>query len=293
MHADLPPSREGKCELQDGRTLAYGLYGATEGPIVVVLDGPGSRGLGRAAAASAERIGMRLLVPDRPGFGGSSPSPPGWSFGDVAGDLLAVLRSLGCKRFGILGQSGGTPYALALAAAAKDSVTGLAFVSAISPLGEPDALQDVHGPMRTLHMLARRAPWLLKPLLRAVALRTRKDPKAAARAYADDLPETDRAVLADPQMWAVHVVTAAEAVSSPADFAREARMLAKPWLIDVSAVTAPVAFWVGEQDPSHPPVMSRRMAERLGGAPVTIVPEAATFGLRQVFSDALRHAAAG
>jgi hypothetical protein len=53
-----------------------------------------------------------------------------------------------------------------------------------------------------------------------------------------------------------------------------------------------VAFWVGELDPTHPPVMSRRMAQRLGDAPVTVVPGAATFGMVSVYPDVLRHAAA-
>ena len=86
--------------------------------------------------------------------------------------------------------------------------------------------------------------------------------------------------------------TSAEAVSSPDAFVREARMLGRPWGIDLARVTAPAAFWVGELDPTHPPVMSRRMAERLGGAPVTIVPGVATFGMLRVYPDVLRHAAA-
>jgi pimeloyl-ACP methyl ester carboxylesterase len=168
----------------------------------------------------------------------------------------------------------------------------MAFVGAISPLGERGALQDVRGPMRTVFILARRAPWLLPPLFGTVARKTRKDPEAAARAYAKDLPETDRAVLEDPTMWAIHAATSAEAVSSPDAFVREARMLARPWGIHLARVTAPAAFWVGELDPTHPPVMSRRMAERLGGAPVTVVPGVATFGMLCVYPDVLRHAAA-
>src|SRR3954452_874204 len=287
----LPGVRDAECLLPDGRTVGYGLYGAADGPLVVVLDGPGSRGLGRAAAAAADRLGVTLLAPDRPGFG-SSTAAPGRSIADVGEDLLALVRSLEFRRFGIVAQSGGTPYALALAAAADDAVTGVAFVGGISPLGERDALQDVSGPMRTVFTLARRAPWLLRPLFAAVARRTRKDPETAARAYAKDLPEADRAALEDPRMWAIHAVTSAEAVSSPAAFAREARMLARPWNIDLGKVTAPVAFWVGELDPTHPPVMSRRMAQRLGGAPVTVVPGAATFGMVNVYPDVLRHAAA-
>ncbi|HET7050408.1 MAG TPA: alpha/beta hydrolase [Solirubrobacteraceae bacterium] len=286
----LPVGREADLRLSDGRTISYGLYAAADGPLVVVLDGPGSRGLGRALAATANTVGVTLLVPDRPGFGNST-AAPGRAIVDVAGDLLVLVRSLDVERFGIVAQSGGTPYALALAAAAGDSVTGLSFVGAIVPLNEPDALRDVRGPMRTMFTMARRAPWLLRPMIGAVARKTRRNPEAAARAYAKDLPDSDRAVLEDPTMWAIHAVTSAEAVSSPAAFAREARLLAQPWGVSMSSVTAPGAFWVGELDPTHPPVMSRRMAQRLGDAPVTVVPDAATFGMVSVYPDVLSHAA--
>jgi pimeloyl-ACP methyl ester carboxylesterase len=287
----LPVARGGQHELPDGRIIGYGLYGAADGPLVLVLDGPGSRGLGRVAADTADVLGITLLVPDRPGWGSSTPTP-GRSIADVSADLLAVVRSLGQRRFGILAQSGGTPYALAVAAAAGDEVTALSFVGAISPLGEKDALQDVRGPMRSLFKLARRAPWLLKPLLTSVSRKTLKDPEAAARAYAKDMPEADAKLLDDPRMWAIHATTSAEAIAEPAAFAREARLLAQPWGVDLGAITAPVAFWVGELDPTHPKVMSLRMAERLGGAPVTVVPGAATFSMVTVFGDVLRHAAA-
>jgi pimeloyl-ACP methyl ester carboxylesterase len=243
-------------------------------------------------AAAADALGVTLLVPDRPGFGTSTPAPAGHSIPDVGNDLLALVRSLEFRRFGILGQSGGTPYALALATAAGDSASGLAFIGAISPLGERDALQDVRGQMKMLFKLARRAPWLLRPLLGGVARKTLKDPDAAARAYAKGLPRADRDVLDDPAMWAIHAVTSAEAISSPEAFAREARMLARPWGVDLGRVTAPAAFWVGELDPTHPPVMSRRMAQRMGGAPVVVVPGAASFGMLPIFPDVLRHAAA-
>lgn len=286
----LPTTREGRHELPDGRTIGYGLMGAADGPLVLVLDGPGSRGLGRVAAATADVLGVTLLVPDRPGWGDSTPTPDR-SIVDVSADLLAVARSLGHRRFGLFAQSGGTPYALAVAAAAGEDVTGLSFVGAISPLGEKDALQDVRGQMRTLFKLARRAPWLLKPLLKSVSRKTLKDPEAAAKAYAKGLPEADAKMLEDPRMWAIHSATSAEAIAAPEAFAREARLLAQPWDIDLDAIRAPVAFWVGELDPTHPKVMSLRMAERLGGAPVTVVPGAATFAMVSVFGDVLRHAA--
>ncbi len=277
--------------LPDGRTIGYGLYGAGDGALVVVLDGPGSRGLGRAMASPAERLGLTLLVPDRPGFGSSAPAADG-SYAATAGDLLAVVGAAGFERFGIVAQSGGTPYGLALASAAGDRVTGISLVGGLAPLRDRDALAGVSGPMRTVFILARRAPWLLRPLCSAFAHQTRRDPDAAARRYAEQLPSADRAVLEDPVNWSIHATSSAEIVSRPAALARETRMLARPWVIDYARVTAPVALWAGELDTTHPPAMSRHLAGLLGGAPVDVVAGAGIFALSARYPDALRHAAA-
>jgi pimeloyl-ACP methyl ester carboxylesterase len=284
-------AHEATVTLSGGRTISYGLYGAGDGPLVVVLDGPGSRGLGRAMAASAEALGVTLLVPDRPGFGDSTYNPDG-SYATTAHDLLAVIEQVGFQRFGIVAQSGGTPFGLALARAAGNRATGVAFVGALAPLGDRDALTDVSGPMRTLFALARRAPWLLRPLLVLAGRQTRKDPEAAARRYAAGLPNADRAVLEDPANWAIHATTLPEILSRPRAVADETRMLVRPWNIDYALVTAPVAFWAGELDAVHPPRMSRRLAQLLGGAPVAVVAGASTFALSAHYADALRHATA-
>jgi pimeloyl-ACP methyl ester carboxylesterase len=281
----------GTTRLPDGRTMGYVLLGAADGPVVVVLDGPGSRGLGRAAARAAGELGLTLVLPDRPGMGASTPAPKR-PIRDVGADVLAVIDNLGVRRFGVLGQSGGTPYALALAAAAGNRCTGVAFTGAVTPLGERDALADVGGQMRTLFVVARRAPWLLRPMIGAVARQTARDPEAAARRYAAGLPPADQEVLAQPAMRAIHERSSAEAIASPSAFASEVRKLTTPWDVDLERVVAPVALWAGELDVIHPPVMSRRLAARLGDPTVTVVPDAGTFALSAVYPDALRHAAA-
>src|SRR4051812_11863004 len=145
--------------LPDGRTLGWTAFGGADGPAVLVLDGPGSRGLPRAASPIARELGIRLVAPDRPGFGASDPAPTD-SHAATAADLVVLMDELGHDRFGVLGQSGGTPFALGVAAAAGQRVTGLAFVGAIVPLGERGALDDVSGPMLTMFKVARRAPFL-------------------------------------------------------------------------------------------------------------------------------------
>jgi hypothetical protein len=51
------------------------------------------------------------------------------------------------------------------------------------------------------------------------------------------------------------------------------------------------AFWSGDRDTTHPTVMSRRLAERLGGGAIHVVPDAQTFGLMAHYPEALRFAA--
>src|SRR6201986_5428782 len=93
--------------LPDGRKLSYLLAGADGGPVVTVLDGPCSRGLGRALAPTARELGIRLLIPDRPGIHGSA-ATPGRTMADWPADQLALLDALGIERTGVLTHSGGT-----------------------------------------------------------------------------------------------------------------------------------------------------------------------------------------
>lgn len=285
-----PPSeRDRTLELPgDGRVLSYALLGATEGPTVIVLDGPGSRGLARAASPAAAERGIRLVAPDRPGFFGSTPVP-GRAIADWAADHAALLDALSVERAGILAQSGGTPYALAAAAALPERTVAMAFAGGLAPLDRPGALGEVGDKrLRTGIRLGRRAPLLLRLLLRAAA---RQDPEKAALAVIADLPAADSAVLEQPGLRALHVQATAEILSRPAALAQEIVLLGRPWGIDLGVIGAPASFWTGEHDRTHPPEHARRLAAELGGE-VTIVPDAATFGLLPFYGAALEFASA-
>jgi pimeloyl-ACP methyl ester carboxylesterase len=285
----LASEREETLSLPDGRTLSYTLHGAAEGPLVVVLDGPGSRGLARAASDVAADAGIRLVAPDRPGFFSSSPAP-GRGIADWPEDHRALLDALGADRAGIVAQSGGTPYALAAAVAMPERVTGVAFVAPVGPLGDRENLADAGRELRIGARLSRRAPWLFRMLLRAAGRKAAKDPAKAAASAAKNLPPGDAAVMAEPRHLALHEQATVEILSRPDAVAREIGLLARPWGIDLAAVRVPAAFWSGDADVAHPTSHARRLAEAVGGAPVHVVPGAATFGLMPYYGDALRFA---
>jgi pimeloyl-ACP methyl ester carboxylesterase len=281
--------RDHELRLPDGRTLSYATYGAAAGPTVIVLDGPGSRGLARAAADAATEQGVRRVAADRPGFFASTPAP-GRSIAGWVPDHAALLDALGCDRAGILAQSGGTPYALAVAAALPERTAALAFTGPVAPLDDPAALAEAGKQLRGAIKLARRAPWLLRLFLRSVARKARRDPEKVAMSSVPTRAPADAAVLGVPRFRALHVQATSEILSRHEALAQEMILLSRPWGVDLSGVRAPVAYWTGECDETHPPAHARRLAARLGGE-VTVVPGAATFGLMPYYADALRFAA--
>lgn len=279
-------------ELPGGRKLSYATFGPATGPLVVILDGPGSRGLARAAAPIAEQAGVRLVAPDRPGFFDSTPAP-GRSIADWPADPAALLDALGAGRAGIVGQSGGTPYALAAAAALPERTLGLALIGAVAPLCEPQNLADASSQIRGGANLSRRAPWLLRLMLRGMGRKALRNPEGVARKMVDELPPADQAVMEDPRLWALHVQATGEVLGRPDALAHEIGLLARPWGVDLTGIQVPASLWVGELDRTHPVSHSRRLAERLDNAPVHVIPGAATFAMLPIYPAALRFASGG
>ena len=267
--------------LPDGRTLSYMLAGADNGPVVTVLDGPCSRGLGRALAATARGLGIRLVIPDRPGCHGSTPKP-GRAVADWPADHLALMGALGVDRFGIVTQSGGTPYGIAVAGAVPERVTAHSLLGAIAPLAEQAQWRAAGKDMKMAALMSRRAPFLLRAGFKQ---QYKKLPDSAMGL----LKGPDAQVVQIPWVKELFVPTTGELFANPNGFIEEVRILCKPWGITPGAVRA--SFWTGEFDRTHPPSHARRVAKLLGGdPPVTVVPGVEQIGLLVIFAEALRFA---
>jgi pimeloyl-ACP methyl ester carboxylesterase len=121
--------------LTDGRTLAYTCSGASDGTPVVAHHGtPGSRLFTGLLSDVATAEGVRLVVPDRPGYGRSSPPPSDWTWWDWQSDLTELLDSMSIDRAALLGFSGGGPFAIA--AATSEWASRLGLVSTVIPPAE-------------------------------------------------------------------------------------------------------------------------------------------------------------
>ena len=119
-------------ELSDGNRLGWAEYGDPEGtPIFVFHGNPGSRLSWGAMPGSPFLQGVRLVAPDRPGYGRTG-------FKSLAlqrwpNDMAELANHLGIAKFAVFGPSGGAPYALACAWKIPDRVTAVAVFGAVGP----------------------------------------------------------------------------------------------------------------------------------------------------------------
>jgi pimeloyl-ACP methyl ester carboxylesterase len=101
--------------LPNGRILGYAEYGCEKGyPLMFMHGYPSCRLEASAVDHIVRRRGIRMIAPERPGFGLSTVQP-NRRIMDWPCDVQALARHLRLSRFAVMGGSGGGPYALACA----------------------------------------------------------------------------------------------------------------------------------------------------------------------------------
>jgi pimeloyl-ACP methyl ester carboxylesterase len=273
--------------LPDGRVVSFTCYGAPSGPVVVVLDGAGSRAQADLLGPVAARLGIVLLAPDRPGFRGSSPAPVPGLLG-CADTLVDVLDVLALGRVGVLAQSLGAPFALALARAAPDRVRHLGLIGPIGPLDTPGACDGMDRTTRTVFALARRAPLLLEGPFRLMRRSVERDPERAADRFARLRPIEDQEIMRRPTVWPTLVEHFPELWASPAAVRREFAAVARPWGFEVGSITVPTTIWAAVTDTVHPPAMARDLARRLPQGRLVLAHRGGVFGFLDRGEELLR-----
>ena len=228
--------------LPDGRTLAYADLGDPDGRPVVLMHGtPSSRLEAAVLDEVAGNRGWRVIAPDRPGIGRSSPQP-GRRLVDWPADLTALLDhvvggGVDAPRVPLLGYSGGAPYALVMAHARPERVSMVAVVSGWGPPDRPGAYRGVARPEHVFDSVARHAPILIRAALAVTGMVLRRSPALGT------------AVL-DPRIQlGPFIESLRQGASGPTE---DLRLIVVPWGFPVGAVQVPVHLWHGSDDPEIP-----------------------------------------
>ncbi|MCO6412307.1 MAG: alpha/beta hydrolase [Thiogranum sp.] len=267
--------------LPDGRQLGYARYGCAEGYPVVYFHGlPGSRYECRLLQDAAGALGVRILAPERPGYGLST-RQPGRRLSQWPQDITALADSLDIETFSVVGVSAGGPCALACAHALPRRVAGVAVVCGLGPLNQAPLRRSMSWTARFAFYLAEAAPGALRALyglpLNALA---RLTPAAALRAFALSLGGADRKVLLQPKVLKLLSANLQEAFRQGAHGAlQDVAIYRHPWGFEAKDIAVPVHFWHGNADRIVPPLHSQYLHDRLPGSRLSLVPGEGHFSL--------------
>lgn len=266
-------ARDESIHRANGRRIGWCEFGDPRGwPLIYCHGMPGSRLEAALFARAAAVRGMRLIAPDRPGYGDTSPLPAR-ALDDEADDIEALIDALELARFDVLGFSGGGPHAMACAVRYPDRVRRVALISSLAPLdrGGTDGMAD--GSRQLWDLAATDFTAFEQALEGAVA--------AAGDAYElllGGAPPMDRAILQSDAVADRYRQGLAEAMRQGlAGMFEDARALASPWSFDITEVAQATSIWHGVGDTNVPVSMGRFLQRNLPDARLTEWPGAAHF----------------
>ncbi|MCX4186234.1 alpha/beta fold hydrolase [Methylophaga sp. OBS4] len=256
--------KEYRINLDDGRMLACLELGNASGEAVIYCHGyPGSRLEARLAEQAVKRLGLRLIAPDRPGFGESS-FQAGRTIGAWANDIKQLADQLGLERFSILGVSGGGPYTLACAAGIPERINQIALVGALAPLSGMHSTRDMVAFNRMVLTLGTWYPALARRVVGLMARWFRRQPESLFKFMLAGAPEADKKVIDDPGFKVIWLASVKAALLQGGQgVAWELPLLAQPWDFNLEQVLVPVQIWHGLSDTVVPATMARYLVETL------------------------------
>lgn len=259
--------RDSTMTLPDHRTLAYTDLGAADGPLVFYFHGaPSSRfDLVAFEGALIER-GVRLVSPDRPGYGGSSPQP-GRKLLDWPRDVAALADHLGRDRFALMGMSSGGPYVVVCAALLSERVVAAAVVGGVTDVAWPgyfDGYDELWINIMRAGGEVEAKRWCDDHL---------GPDGSGLLEHVSDLSPADEAFLADPDRGAALLASMQVAFGQgTGGFAQDLTIEDRPWDFDPGAITAPVRVLHGEDDSLVPIGHARHNVEVIPGGRLEVVP---------------------
>lgn len=254
--------------LPDGRKLAFAEYGDPAGVPLMLFHGlPGSRLAWGLFPGDPFPRGVRIIAPDRPGYGQSDPNP-GRSLLDWAEDVAVLADRLELERFGIVGVSGGGPGAMACASLMPARLSCVGIVAGAAPTDAPGVFAGMSAVNRFFMKLAWRAPHLSTLNTRLVASVVRRNPGRYIDVMERKVHEVDRAVLAQPGIRDMLVKDFTEALRQGGQGMVDdmAANHGGRWGFALHQIETQVHFWYAELDHSVPVAMGRYLTSQVPGS---------------------------
>lgn len=274
--------------LRDGRTMSYAQYGDPKGkPVVWVHSARGSRLELPCETDDLIRRGLRLIIPDRSGYGFSDATTDRMA-NIVTSDIAELADHLCIDQFALLGFSIGGFYALHCAALMPDRVESLSLISALGTSEIINGTTPLKGMFRMVIGLADYAPRLAKHLLDLMSRDLIKDPEKHLEGFIIKTSPADATVFASAIHRTRYIRSLWESCREGSQgYVLDLQGVARSPDIDLSALAMPVSIWHGDQDGHVPVAQARILAERLPLSRINILPGRGHFFIYEEWEEVM------
>lgn len=262
-------------KLDGGRKLGFCEYGKPDGvPLMLFHGTPGSRLMPQLEkAAWVEEFGLRVITPERPGFGISDPAP-GRTISDWADDVEELADHLRLARYHVAGGSGGGPYALACAIGSPQRVLSATLISSGGPPKLMRITREMQFGNRLMFFATRYAPFLAQFMLAQVAKTLEKDPERVAAKMAAKLAEKNQHMRKKNSAENLLVQLQEAYRQGSAGVYCDIRLVGRAWGLDLGTIKVPVFLWHGVADDLVPVSTAHRLAKLIPDCEAHFIPDA-------------------
>lgn len=241
---------------------------------------PGSRVEGVLLDAAASKLNIRVIAVERPGYGRTPPQGHR-SLSDWTKQISALADQLGLNRFGVIGISGGGPYALACAHYLPQRLNKVGVVCGLGPLTTSNLLPTMNWYARHVFGLAQKDGWFLLKLYGFILTQVANlTPHLLLWLIATIHGGADKRVLQQPAV--ITALTAnlrAAFAQGDAGVLSDLRVYAQPWGFDLGEITLPVQFWHGDRDPIVPLRHTQYAHAQIKTSTLNVIPGEGHFSL--------------
>jgi pimeloyl-ACP methyl ester carboxylesterase len=260
----------------DGRTIAWSESGAEHGrPVLRIPGTPGSRLSIRSDTSPWLERDLRMITPERPGFGVST-RLPGRGFIEHADDLAAILDELEIDRLPVYGASGAAPHILAFVARHPDRVVAVTILVGAAPLEEAEANQMVEINVETRRLTLKGDVAGVRALLVAARDELIADPLAGFEALMHTAPASDQDIMGDPAWQIAFARGITEALRPGVDgWLDEGLAIDRDWSdFDPRQAARSITWWHSDGDRNCPLSAAQRLVGLLPDARLHVWSEA-------------------
>ena len=281
-------SLEKYLKLPDGRQLCYAEYGDPKGlPIFVFHGNPNSRLLWDVIPGSPFLPNVRLIAPDRPGFGKTDFVEGITTLLNWPNDVVALADSLGIGNFAVFAPSGGGPFALSCAWKIPERLASVGIFAGVGPF-IPETDKGIAAPVRTMWSKAPQIPRVFRMQMKIVAWLARNFPKQYIKMVLKEFSDIDREVYERLHMAKLLQPDRNEGYRQRGIGSWYDAMIPGNWPIPLSEIKTKVYLWQGEEDISVPPSMGQYLADKIHNCEAEFIKDAGHFWIFEHLSEMLK-----